>query len=1568
MEKVVVWALVCLSRFDNLYLPHSYIQAHLTGCQGLAKHAATAQKEVADSWKKDCRDALADVAKFIYNLIFWDLYLFEWLKNRKAHSGEVMAQIASLLITMMMANDQQVRKNVTEHWRYIKPEKKLDIMTTIENNEGNALPGSVLRLLICLPNDEKTLLPCASEAMQKLRNPVICLWRQGWSREDRRLLRKGRLWLKRLPRGLEEVIKRKVTKREDVKNALVKPDVVAWPKMRNIQVDAADERWNPAAVLRSWISVQAEAAEAAEQDAGAEEVAEEQEQPEEEQETGAEAEPEQGLQLAAPDAAVASAGPSGVVEGTKLSEEEILKIVEAKRKKTTLRTIWSTWQDVVNEANREVSVEEREHLEALRVLGDLEELGTEHKIRYRTFVLPMRRRHAEEEARLKDLQKVLKQVDAEKLQEKNLEKAKGNKAGEKGAKNVKAMAEVISKAQTNVQKLLKFSEDFQKNEITPHFLIKEAEGTVTKILMTRRVLMGVGKLATPTMKKATPVFFPSETCLPSLLHSLELESYLYPTWICEQLKRRLARLRGEAVNFQGAPILWGPRRRWDSRARTFSIEEAVKLCKDMKVAAPMPVTQTPEDFADTANSTRDVEAAEAETPDAPADLVQETAETGPAEVEAEEQPGETGQPEVAEPEDQLEDQPEEPEDQPEEPEDQPEDRPEDQPEAAEPSEALPEEASKDPKVAPELAEESEESIEPQPMEGDELLQAQVAKQINGKVFEGYVEDIEATRVTPSTQLPPSLENQSQDADEDPQDEEAVEQEDADEDPKDEEAVEQEDADEDPKDEEAVEQEAALNSALEEEGAEAEDSDEGHQDPIEESKEEQGEQAAPECAKETTEPQDKDSVGQGELAENPPDEKDATEKIAEPEDLRESPEGAEEHLGPLDTTSPQKEGPRADAEGGNDQAVSPADAQAELEERQRKKAAKFEKKRQQKKETQEDLAVEDEPDPELLAKWCEDEKDLRDKAVKLSSQLCKSLAELMNSNSNTNKQGQKAGQKAPSRRFLQQLKEKADSKVAEWQDFCNCPGSDVFTKNQALWTQKRRKRFTELMDCQEDLEWGRAKAKADEKISLMQRGITSPERGAWAFHYGVEIIMSQSCDLSDWLSEYLDCDLADGEPEPKLDKKDRDGAITILKMMDLVWKLAPGLAKQSNRRDDEEEEDEADEQSSHATSRGQGSMSTQSTGESKKGSIGPPPSYDGSREPGVFDEFRIRAKLWLFTTNIECRARGPRLLQALSGKAFESVKHLIDDQSWLDAQDNGDQLLELLSKPEYYGKEELESLYHAMFKLFFSELRKADDDLPAFRSRFEQAVRKVKKHKVELPQEALGFLFLKQAKISGESLERLITLTKGDLKFDSVVDGLRRLKMRLLDGDESKCIKNRHLWVQEHVTDRDDDVQHSMSASSECHDDDDMDLTEQALADLDSEDTAADEITEDGAREILMTLIKQKISKPINMSYRQVQQQKKEVRNSRGYRPINVHQNSGGSGMRRDLQQLKAVTRCKSCGELGHWHRECPQKNASKSSTGSAAGSNASSNHSWWSIVQPIDEVEPNVKSDAASAE
>ena len=321
-----------------------------------------------------------------------------------------------------------------------------------------------------------------------------------------------------------------------------------------------------------------------------------------------------------------------------------------------------------------------------------------------------------------------------------------------------------------------------------------------------------------------------------------------------------------------------------------------------------------------------------------------------------------------------------------------------------------------------------------------------------------------------------------------------------------------------------------------------------------------------------------------------------------------------------------------------------------------------------------------------------------------------------------------------------------------------------------------------------------------------------------------------------------------------------------------------------------------------------------------------------------------------------------MMQALTGRAFDSVRHLIDDSDWLDATDNGEQLLELLSKPEYYGKEELESLYQAMHKLFYSELRKDDDDLPAFRSRFEQAVRKVQKHKVELPSEALGFLFLKQSKIGAESFERLITMTNGDLRFDAVVDGLRRLKMKFLDGDEQAASKKRHMWMQETV----DEETHEFSGDM-AHDDDDIDLIEQALADLDGDETSKTaEVTEDGAREILMTLIKQKVNKPVSMTYKQVQQQKREVRNARGYRPVVGANNQGLGTMRRDLQQLKSVTRCKSCGEVGHWHRECPQKNANsgKIPASSTGGNTSGTAHGWWSLVQSVDD---SAASDASEA-
>ncbi|CAK9044047.1 CCHC-type domain-containing protein [Durusdinium trenchii] len=209
-----------------------------------------------------------------------------------------------------------------------------------------------------------------------------------------------------------------------------------------------------------------------------------------------------------------------------------------------------------------------------------------------------------------------------------------------------------------------------------------------------------------------------------------------------------------------------------------------------------------------------------------------------------------------------------------------------------------------------------------------------------------------------------------------------------------------------------------------------------------------------------------------------------------------------------------------------------------------------------------------------------------------------------------------------------------------------------------------------------------------------------------------------------------------------------------------------------------------------------------------------------------------------------------MLQALTGKAFEAAKHLIEDDNW-----------------------------------------RSDDDLAAFRTRFEEAVRKVQKHKVELPSEALGFLFLKQAKVDEETMERLVTLTGGSLKLEAVIDGMRKLKMRLLDPDDDK---KRHVWLQ--------DQEHTAAEHvQEADVDDEFHVIEDALQDLDSEDPTA-VITEDEAKDVLMTLIRQKIARPAQYSYRQVQQTKQDLRNSRGFRSVNT----GSEGRHQGSRTLQMI--------------------------------------------------------------
>lgn len=88
------------------------------------------------------------------------------------------------------------------------------------------------------------------------------------------------------------------------------------------------------------------------------------------------------------------------------------------------------------------------------------------------------------------------------------------------------------------------------------------------------------------------------------------------------------------------------------------------------------------------------------------------------------------------------------------------------------------------------------------------------------------------------------------------------------------------------------------------------------------------------------------------------------------------------------------------------------------------------------------------------------------------------------------------------------------------------------------------------------------------------------------------------------------------------------------------------------------------------------------------------------------------------------------------------------------------------------------------------------------------------------------------------------MTGGDLKYDAVVDGVCRFKMRAVDGDE--------------LGGEPEEAPGGGNFGS-------LTVIEEAFAALDGENTyEPEELTEDGAREVLTTLIK--VNKPVNTSH------------------------------------------------------------------------------------------------------
>ena len=148
-----------------------------------------------------------------------------------------------------------------------------------------------------------------------------------------------------------------------------------------------------------------------------------------------------------------------------------------------------------------------------------------------------------------------------------------------------------------------------------------------------------------------------------------------------------------------------------------------------------------------------------------------------------------------------------------------------------------------------------------------------------------------------------------------------------------------------------------------------------------------------------------------------------------------------------------------------------------------------------------------------------------------------------------------------------------------------------------------------------------------------------------------------------------------------------------------------------------------------------------------------------------------------TTKSRPTARGPLLLKSLKGAPFESFKHLAKDEKWLASSTNAEELLQR-DAPEYSGDAREEHLLASLSRITFHLKRGKGEGWREYFAKWENALRKVREHRVELPEPYLGFLLIHGLRLSEQDIKAMLSFTRGGIKPAEIQAWLRKNETKL----------------------------------------------------------------------------------------------------------------------------------------------------------------------------------------------
>ncbi|CAE7806642.1 GIP, partial [Symbiodinium necroappetens] len=350
---------------------------------------------------------------------------------------------------------------------------------------------------------------------------------------------------------------------------------------------------------------------------------------------------------------------------------------------------------------------------------------------------------------------------------------------------------------------------------------------------------------------------------------------------------------------------------------------------------------------------------------------------------------------------------------------------------------------------------------------------------------------------------------------------------------------------------------------------------------------------------------------------------------------------------------------------------------------------------------------------------------------------------------------------------------------------------------------------------------------------------------------------------------------------------------------------------------------------------------------------PPPSYAGENPQSTFRPFLPDLELWQASTDIPVEKQGVKLVQGLKGPAKAAVDAL--PVSSIKGPDGYKEVLKAL-KDAFQPYVET-ALPRAMEQVFFGAPRHHKESLADYLVRASNAQALLKDEGVDLPSKAAGYLLFRQANLDSELEARLTTWLAGDFSRDNVVANLRRLERVHQEGSKTVLLAD--------FGDADgEEAGHLGEQEAFLYDGPEDDSGEDFVYLNDGD--LAEVMDEDEVMEALAT-------------YQQVRQHLKDTRLGRKFRrppPLEgkgAHKfgkqsggkfsgNPAGKGKgkgqfspearRVHIEQLKLRTRCRSCGQVGHWSKECRNAPHSASSQTGASSTSRSSTSFYWSADSP----------------